>query len=145
MGPAASSLGRSLARALLWARSMAAELGVWAEFERWFEWLAAADAPLAEELAAAVDEYAARVEVEQRVAFDVCVSPSRRLAFVAAHAGGQVFIAGGAEIEGSSRRAMILVSRARKVVRRMRHGALALAPWAEVRKALRPWNVGRAG
>jgi len=124
---------------------MAVELGASREFTAWFEWLSASDAPVAQELAVAVDEYAARTEAEQKVAFDVCVSPSGRLAFVAAHAGGQVFLASGAEIEGSPRRTMILVSRARKVVRRMRHGALALERWVEVRKALRPLNVGRAG
>jgi hypothetical protein len=126
---------------------MAVELGVWEEFERWFAWLSAAEPPLAEELAAAVDSYAAKAEAQQEVAFDVCFSPSRQLAFVVAHAGGQVFIATGAEIEGSRRRTMILVSRARKVVRRMRHGALALEPWVEVRKVLRgrAVNVGRVG
>jgi len=100
---------------------MAVELGASKEFTAWFEWLSASDPPVARELAAAVDEYAARTEAEQKVAFDVCVSPSGQLAFVAAHAGGQVFLASGAEIEGSPRRTMILVSRARKVVRRMRH------------------------
>jgi len=146
MGIPALALGRALARSLLVAPGMAVELGVWEEFERWFAWLSAADPPLAEELAAAVDEYAARVEeVAQKVAFDLCVSPSKQLAFVVAHAGGQVFLASGAEIDGSSRRSMILVSRARKVVRRMRQGPLALEPWAEVRRALRPLSVGRAG
>lgn len=125
---------------------MAVELGASAEFERWFAWLSAADPEVAEELASAVDAYAARTEaVEQKVAFDVCVSPSGLLAFVAAHAGGEVFLAGGAEIEGSSRRTMILVSRARKVVRRMRRGPLELSSWAEVRRSLRPRNVGRVG
>jgi hypothetical protein len=124
---------------------MAVELGAAKEFTAWFEWLCASDPPVAQELAAAVDAYAARVEVEQKVAFDVCLSPSGGLAFVAAHAGGQVFLASGAEIEGSARRTMILVSRARKVVRRMRHGALVLERWAEVKKASRPLSVGRAG
>src|SRR5437868_2650630 len=90
---------------------MAVELGAAKEFTAWFEWLSTSDPPVAQELAAAVDEYAARVEAEQKVAFDVCVSPSGQLAFVAAHAGGEVFLAGGAEIEGSPRRAMIRVSR----------------------------------
>jgi hypothetical protein len=145
MGARCSPLGRALARALLWPRAMAVELGVWEEFERRFAWLSAADPPLAEELVVAVDAYAARAEAEQKVAFDVCMSSSGQVAFVAAHACGQVFLASGAEIVGSPRRTMILVSRARKVVRRMRHGVLALERWAEVRRALRPLDVGRAG
>ncbi|HYV43279.1 MAG TPA: hypothetical protein VFA20_00400 [Myxococcaceae bacterium] len=146
MGSRRPALGRALARVLLSPAAMAVELGVWEEFERWFAWLSAADPALAEELAVAVDRYAEQVEeVAQKVAFDLCVSPCGRLAFVAAHAGGQVFLATGAEIDGSSRRSMILVSRARKVVRRMRHGPLALEPWVEVRRVLRPLSVGRAG
>ena len=116
---------------------MAVELGVSVEFARWFEWLSAADPPSARELATAVDDYAAQIEAEHQVAFDVCSSPSGRLAFVAAHAGGEVFLASGAEIEGSSRRTMILVSRARKVVRRMRQARVELLTWAGVRKSLR--------
>src|SRR4051812_10210002 len=111
-----------LARPLLWPpfgfrgrAAMAVELWASLEFARWFEWLAAADPPAASDLAGAVDFYAAKVEAEDKVAFDVCASPSGQLAFVAAHAAGVVFLATGAEIEGSARRTMTLVSRARKV------------------------------
>src|SRR4051812_25725332 len=116
---------------------MAVDLGVSVEFARWFEWLSAADPPAAQELAAAVDDYSAQIEMERQIAFDVCSSPSGQLAFVAAHAGGEVFLASGAEIEGSSRRTMILVSRARKVVRRMRQARLGLLAWGDVRKSVR--------
>ncbi|HEY8211473.1 MAG TPA: hypothetical protein VIG99_28510 [Myxococcaceae bacterium] len=116
---------------------MAVELGVAVEFARWFEWLSAADPVAARELVAAVDEYAAQVEMEHRVAFDMCSSPSGQLAFVAAHAGGEVFLASGAEVVGSPRRTMLLVSRARTVVRRMRQDRVELLRWAEVRRSLR--------
>ena len=116
---------------------MAVELLASDEFARWFEWMAAADPEVAREVANVVEVYSAKEEHLRRVAFDVCVSPGGRVAFVVAHLGGVVFLASGAEIEGSDRRVMTMVSRARKVARRMQQGRLELQPWEEVRKWLR--------
>jgi hypothetical protein len=108
---------------------MAVELLVADEFARWFEWLAAADEEVAREVVGGVEAYASATSHSDEPKFDVCISCSGRLAFVAANVDGVVFLAAGAEIDGSGRRAMTLVSRARKITRRMRQGRLELVPW----------------
>lgn len=123
---------------------MAVELLGSDEFARWFEWMAVADPEVAREVADVVDLYAAAAEPLDGFAFEVCVSPSGQVAFVVAHVEGVVFLAAGAEIEGSERRIMTLVARARKVARRMRQGRLELQPWAEVRRWLQG-GVGAVG
>ena len=110
---------------------MAVELLVADEFARWFEWLAAADEEVAREVVGGVEAYASATSRSDEPKFDVCISCSGRLAFVAANVDGVVFLAAGAEIDGSGRRAMTLVSRARKITRRMRQGRLALVPWKD--------------